>query len=179
MVRRVNLLPWRQLRRHRFWRFWSLLWLGSLLVIGLLTFSQYRLLAADRAMLSVKQNGNALLLQRLAVYRQSLSLRQHQAEAIQARRQQRAQTRRWQQTLVEIAGRLPGRIWLTELAFRQGILTLNGYSLTLSDLSRLDAALADIPGLRHGKAGQTRRVAQGRWQFHYQLKEEPDRVAEP
>lgn len=179
MMTRVNLLPWRQQRRHRFWRFWCLLWVGGVLVTGLLTFSLHRLLAADRVMQSAEQNGNALLLQRLAVHRQQLALRQQQVEAMKVRRQQRAQTRLWQQTLVEIADRLPGRIWLTELEFRQGILTLNGYSLTLSDLSRLDAALADIPGLRHGKAGQTRREAQGRWRFHYQLSREPNHVAEP
>lgn len=179
MMTRVNLLPWRQHRRHRFWRFWCLLWVGGVLATGLLTFSLHRLLVADRAVQSVKQNGNALLLQRLAVHRQQLSLRQQQAEAMNVRRQQREQTRWWQQTLVEIADRLPGRIWLTALEFRQGILTLNGYSLTLSDLSRLDAALADIPGLHHGKAGQTRRETQGRWRFNYQFSREPDRVAEP
>lgn len=71
------------------------------------------------------------------------------------------------------------RIWLTQLEFRQGSLMLTGYSLAVSTLSQLDAALGDIPGLRYGKVGKTHRDTQGRWRFYYQLSREVAHAAKP
>lgn len=175
----VNLLPWRQHRQRRFWRFWCLMLTGSALVTVLLAFSQHRLLNADRATLRVIQDANTLLFRQFAEHQKRLDIRQKQADAIAVREQQRAQTGGWQQILIEIAERLPASIWLTQLEFRQDLLKLTGYSLSLSDLSRLDATLADISGLLHGKAGKTHRDSQGRWLFYYQLNREPGHVAAP
>lgn len=179
MVKRVNLLPWRERRRRQFWRFWCLLLVGSALMVGLLAFSMHRLLAADRVALLMMQDANRLLLRQFAARQQRLDIRQKQAEALMIRQRQRVRTGHWQHILTEIAERLPARIWLTRLEFQQDILGLTGYSLAVSDLSRLDAALGDISGLRHGKAGKTHRDTQGRWQFYYQLTREPDHAAEP
>lgn len=173
----VNLLPWREQRRRQFWRFWCLLLIGSVFVLWLLAFSIHKLLDADRMTLHVMQDANALLLRQFAEQQQRLDLRQKQVDAIQLRQQQRAQIDRWQHILTEVAGRLPERIWLTQLDFRQGILRLTGYSLAVGDLRQLDAALGDIPGLRHGKAGKTQRDTLGRWQFHYQIDREQDHAA--
>lgn len=173
----VNLLPWRQQRQRRFWRFWCLLLSGSVFVIGLLAVAQHRLLDVNRATLRVIQDAGTRQLVLLADHHRRLDLRQKQAEAIAVRLQQQAQTGGWQQILVEIAARLPAKIWLTQLEYRQSILLLTGYSLTLSDLRRLDAALAAIPGLQDGRAGKTHRDAQGRWRFYYQLNRVMDRAA--
>jgi len=175
----VNLLPWREQRRRRFWRLWCLLLIGSVSVLWLLAFSVHRLLDADRTVLRVMQDANALVLRQFAEQQKRLDLRQKQADALQIRRQQRAQTGHWQHILTEVAGRLPERIWLTQLDFHQDILRLTGYSLDVSDLRQLDAALREIPGLRHGKAGKTHRDTQGRWQFHYQIDREPGHAAAP
>jgi len=179
MAKRVNLLPWRERRRRRFWRFWCLLLTCSLVVTGLLAFSLHGLLDADRMTLRVIQDANTRLLRQFAEQQKRLDLRQKQAGAIQIRRQQRAQTGLWQHILTEIAGRLPERIWLTQLEFRQGILRLTGYSLSVSDLRQLDVALGEITGLRDGKVGKTQRDTQGRWQFHYQLDRVADHAAAP
>jgi len=175
----VNLLPWRQRRQRLFWRFWCLLLSGSVFVIGLLAVVQYRLLYADRETLRVIQDAGTRQLVLFAEHHRRLDLRQKQAQAIALRLRQQAQTGRWQQILGEIAARLPAKIWLTHLEYRQGILLLTGYSLTLSDLRLLDAALAAIPGLQDGRAGKTHRDAQGRWRFYYQLNRAMDRDAAP
>ena len=179
MATRVNLLPWREQRRRRFWRFWCLLLTGSVVVPGLLVLSLHGLLDTDRMALRVMQDANTLLLRQFAEQQQRLDLRQKKAEAIQVRRHKRAQTDRWQHILAEIAGRLPERIWLTQLDFRHGVLRLTGYSLAVSDLRQLDAALGEISGLRNGKVGKTHRDTQGRWQFHYQIDRESDHAAAP
>ena len=179
MATRVNLLPWREQRRHRFWRFWCLLLIGSAFAMGLLVFSLSRLLEADRVLLRTMQDANVLLLIQYAGHQQRLDLRQRQVDAIQARQLQRARTEHWQPILTEIAEQLPARIWLTRLEFHQGTLGLTGYSLAVSDLRRLDAAMGSISGLRHGKVGKTQRDTQGRWQFYYQLSREPDHAAAP
>lgn len=179
MASRVNLLPWRQQRRRRFWRFWCLLLTGSVFVTGLLAFSLPGLLDAERVTRHVMQDANALLLREFAGQQTQLGLRQKKAEFILFRRQQQAQTEHWQHILTEIAGRLPERIWLTQLEFRQDILRLTGYSFSVSDLRQLDAALRDISGLRYGQVGKTQRDTQGRWQFHYQISREPNHAATP
>ena len=179
MATRVNFLPWRQRRRRRFWRFWCLLFAGSALVMCLLALSLHGLIAADRLALRAVQDANTRLLREFAEHRLRLDLRQKQAEAILRRQQQREQTARWQPILLAIAARLPARIWLTQLEFRQDILMLTGYGLSVSDLRQMDAALGNISGLRNGTAGKTHRDTQGRWQFYYQLNREPEYVATP
>lgn len=175
----VNLLPWRQLRRRQLWRFWVLLSTGSLLMMGVLTFSLHRWLMAEQAVQRVMQKANRVQLQRFAEYQRQLLVREREDHVLQARQHQRTQTQLWQHTLLGIAGRLPARTWLTRLEFRQGNLMLNGTSLAFRELAQLDAVLRDIPGLQHGKAGKTQRDAQGRWQFHYQFSREQDRVVYP
>lgn len=179
MATRVNFLPWRQQRRRRFWRFWCLLLIGSVLVTGLVTSSLYALLVLDGTGQCAMQDSNTALLQQLMGRQQQLLIRQQQAEALQVRERQRTQTRRWRQTLVEVAERLPARIWLTQLEFRQGILMFTGYSQAFSALGQLDVALRDMPGFRHGKVGKTRRDERGRLQFHYQLNREQNHVIGP
>ena len=148
-------------------------------MLWLLACSMPRVLDADRITLRVMQDANTLLLRQFAEQQQRLDLRQKLDDVLQLRRQQRAQTGHWQHILTEIAGRLPERIWLTQLDFRQGVLRLTGYSLAVSDLRQLDAGLEAIPGLRHGKTGKTHRDTQGRWQFHYQIDREQDHAAAP
>ena len=115
MATRVNLLPWREQLRHRFWRFWCLLLIGSALVMGLLVFSLSRLLEADRMLLRTMQDANALLLRQFAGYQQRLDLRQKQADDIQIRKLQRARTEQWQSIMTEKAEQLPAGIWWKRL----------------------------------------------------------------
>lgn len=69
----VNLLPWRQQRRRRFWRFWCLLLTGSALVTGTLLFAVHRLLDIDHRALRVTQDANTGLLRQFAEHQQRLT----------------------------------------------------------------------------------------------------------
>lgn len=173
----VNFLPWRQQRRRRFWRFWCLLVTGSVLVAGLMTQSLSVSLEQDRQVQRVYLQADTTLYRLLVQRQQDLHGRRQQIIAQRARQQQYARTGRWQQTLLQVAARLPAQVWLTQLEFRQGALKLSGYSLSLRALTGLDAALEDMPGFVNGKAGRTRRDESGRWQFHYQLTQEPHDAA--
>lgn len=169
MTATINLLPWRQTRRYACLRFWGVLFSGSLLLCigGVLSgYSVFRiehrvgLLLAD----AEKQRAEAL-----TALKPHLQQRQQQWHQMQTRKQQRDQTRRWQQVLQGLADWLPEQAWLTKMTWQQNTLELTGNALNFSALKALETQLRQQPLFELGSPGETQQDAQGRWQFHYRL----------
>ncbi|WP_312952572.1 PilN domain-containing protein [Superficieibacter sp.] len=165
----VNLLPWRQARAQRCWRFWGLCGVGTLLILLTSTFAlrseELALIQSQNLWLRASMTLTDALAQRQSQLRQQQDARTQQ----RARQQQRRMTRRWQQTLETLAGRLPEQAWLTQLQVQQDSLTLAGHANTFAALKAPDEALQMLPDFHAIRPGNTGRDPQGRWQFSYQL----------
>lgn len=72
--------------------------------------------------------------------------------------------------LTGLANLLPEQAWLTSLHYQQGTLELEGMANTFDDLRMLETSLRHYARFPLSRTGTTRQDAQGRWQFHYQLR---------
>lgn len=179
MEQMINLLPWRQQRQQACRRFW-----GQLLAFGagtgVLVIVIFHVMAAqDRQVATLWQQSNAQMLSALAAKQPHFQALHQHWQKQQARAQRQQNTRDWQQRLVELAQKMPESAWLTQMQFQQGLLSVSGLARTFQSLSTLEQALETMDGFRLHQTGATERDAQGRWQFHYQLKKEDEHVAQP
>ncbi|MBA0168690.1 MULTISPECIES: PilN domain-containing protein [Pectobacterium] len=144
----INLLPWRKHQMHRQARRWlGLLWLQIGIALCLIAASyllwQHRQEQAQDTLNTVLAQQQQLT----ALYQQT-----HQARETLRRylEQERAQAlilndnRRNLHLLEKIAGMMPARLWLTEIADRGSYLLLSGVSESYRDIVTLQHAL-----LRH------------------------------
>lgn len=180
MAGAVNFLPWRQHRRQRCLRFWTLCCAGAALSIAAVVFCLRVQLTITSVTVQLWQQGDAALdkalLQREAQWK-AFQIAQAQR---QIRQKRRATTLRWQQTLSAIAQRLPPQTWLTRLNLQHKTLTLTGRAYTFTALKAVNALLHTMPGFRPGLPGNVGRDEQGRWQFSYPLIwEETDDAPQP
>lgn len=170
MAQAVNFLPWRAQRQRRSLRVWLTIFSATLLLIVLLTAMLRMRVLQENQRLSVVQQAGVTLHAGLAE-RQARLLAQQVTQQAQQQRHLRLQaTREWQRILTRLAETLPEQVWLSELRYQQGTLSLAGYAVSFAALGQLETALNALPGLRMGKPGATSRDAQGRWQFHYALR---------
>ncbi|WET40962.1 PilN domain-containing protein [Citrobacter enshiensis] len=166
----INFMPWRRSRRMACLRCWAVLFGGSLLLfiaIALSVCSVTGLEAqTDTILLEAERTRAAALMAR----KQGLEQQHQQRQQVLQRHMQRAQTRHWQSVLDAISRQMPEQAWFTRMAYQQDTLELEGNALTFSALRSLEAMLRDLPMFELSNTGSTRQDAQGRWQFHYQLK---------
>lgn len=167
----VNFLPWRQYRRRRSVRFWASVFIASILLtsgVGLLWRAS---VAIDLYGRVLWQEADAVLLSSLAAAKKPLLARQEAWRKEQIRWQRRQDTLAWQPRLLSLAANLPQNAWLTQLRWQQNQLTLSGLASSVRALAVLEQQLRGIAGFQLQQTGAMERDAQGRWQFHYQLKE--------
>lgn len=179
MEQMINLLPWRQQRQRACRRFW-----GQLLIfgtsIGVLTVVALHVMAGqDRQVATLWQRSNAQMLSALTAKQPHFQALHQRWQKQQARVQRQQNTRDWQQRLVELAQKMPESAWLTQMQFQQGQLSVSGLAMTFQSLSKLEQVLEATDGFRLSQTGTTERDAQGRWQFHYQLKKDDEHAAQP
>ncbi|MBS1203730.1 MAG: fimbrial assembly protein [Proteobacteria bacterium] len=168
----VNFLPWRQDRRRRSVRLWASVFIASLLLTGGVGLLWRASVAIDLYGRVLWQQADAALLASLAAAKKPLLARQEAWRMEQVRRQRRQDTLAWQPRLLSLAANLPQNAWLTQLRWQQNQLTLSGLASSLRALAVLEQQLRGIAGFQLQQSGAMERDAQGRWQFHYQLKEE-------
>lgn len=144
----INLLPWRKIRLHRQARLWlRLLWLQ----IGVMLC----LIAASDLLWQHWQQRAQDALNAVRIQQQQLTALHQQTQRVQEmlhryQEQERAEAairhdnRRTLHLLDRLAGLMPARLWLTEIADRGSHLLLSGVSESYHDIIALQDAL-----LRH------------------------------
>lgn len=170
MARSINLLPWRHQRYVARLQLWCVIWGASLLlIVSLAMIGRSVFLQEERVndLLLAAENGRATA---LAANMPRLQQRQRQQQARLQSQAQREQTQCWQPILTGLANLLPEQAWLTSLHYQQGILELEGIANTFDDLRMLETSLRHYARFPLSRTGTTRQDAQGRWQFHYQLR---------
>ncbi|WP_409158757.1 PilN domain-containing protein [Pectobacterium sp. B2J-2] len=144
----INLLPWRKIRMHRqACRWLGLLWLQIgmtlCLIVASYLFWQYRQQQAQDVLNAVLARQQQLT----ALYQQTHQAREALRRYLEQERAQAAilhDNRRNLHLLEQIAGMMPARLWLTEIADRGSHLLLSGVSESYRDIATLQHAL-----LRH------------------------------
>lgn len=176
----VNLLPWRardwQRRRQH-----SLAWLcviatlGACLILALwlrghqqLQLQRQRALAADAALVALQQQRaqHQVLLQQRA---QLLQI-QHDRE------QRRLTYQRWQHFWQQLPDVMPTSLWLSRIARREQLMTLEGTAQDMVDVRDFRQRLAAHSLLHAVKPATVQRQPDGHYRFALQarLKEGPD-----
>lgn len=179
MEQMINLLPWRQQRQQACRRFWVQLLISGA-GIGVLAIVTLHVMAGlERQVATLWQQSNAQMLSALAAKQPHFQALHQLWLKQQAREQRQQNTRDWQQRLGELAQKMPESAWLTQMQFQQGQLSVSGLAMTFQSLSELEQMLETTDGFRLSQTGATERDAQGRWQFHYQLKKEDEHAAQP
>lgn len=149
----INLLPWRKNRMRRQARRWlGLLWLQIGMALCLIAASyllwQHRQQQAQDVLNTVLTQQQQLT----ALYQQT-----HQAREALRRHQERERAqavilndnRRNLHLLEQIAGMMPARLWLTEIADRGSHLLLSGVSESYRDVVALQHALLRHASVEH------------------------------
>lgn len=168
----VNFLPWRQRRFRRLLNRW-LGWVGAIwLVCGVLAFVGREYWLPVAAVSDIHTESERLLVQQLALRERALQASLQQQAALQKRQRTRQMTEAWSPRLLALAERLPASAWLSELSYRDGVLSLSGALTLFSALADVEQTLRAIPGFRLGQVGKIQRDSAGRWQFQYALREE-------
>jgi pilus assembly protein HofN len=169
MIATINLLPWRQTRRHACLRFWGVFFSASLLLsIGVtLIYSSVFNVESRVDLLLVEAENKRIAA--LTALKPRLQQRLQQWQQVQARNKQRDQTQSWRQILQQLAELLPEQAWLTKMTWQQGTLELTGNALNFAALKALETQLRQQPWFALNRPGETQQDAQGRWQFHYRL----------
>ncbi|MCE0492174.1 PilN domain-containing protein [Pantoea sp. Mb-10] len=176
----VNLLPWRarhwQRRRQQ-----SLMWLCAILMLGAcvvitlwlrghqqLQLLRQRVLAADAALVTLQQ-------QRA----QQQALLQQRAQLLQiqhAREQRRLAYQRWHYFWQQLPDVMPASLWLSRIARREQLMTLEGTAQDMAAVRDFRQRLAAHSLLRAVKPATVQRQSDGHYRFALQarLEESPD-----
>lgn len=169
MTRAINFLPWRATRRRQQRRIGLLYAVGFLLALSTIALANRATRHADEVLAAARSAGESQLYSALRQRESVMREQQQQLEQRRLRQQKRALTAAWQPRLRIIATRLPDHAWLTRLEYQHNALTLQGLALNLQALASLERGLSQVMGFRPATAGETRRDAQGRWQFSFSL----------
>lgn len=168
----VNFLPWRQRRFRRLLQRW-LGWTGVVwLLCGVLAFIGRGYWLPVVTVSNLHAEAERQLVQQLAQREQALLAGLQQQVALKKRQRARQLTEAWSPRLLALAAHFPASAWLSELSYRDGVLSLSGVLTPVSALAEVEQTLRAIPGFRLGQAGQIQRDSAGRWQFQYALREE-------
>ena len=160
----TNFLPWRHRRQQLCWRFWGLLFIGSLLISLAAVMSMRAVNGLKARVLEAHLASETVIHQSLIARRAQQALpRSPETGVLHAR------TQAWQKALVSLASIMPDQAWLTQLRYQQSRLELAGYAATQSALVGLGEALRQMPGFTLGPAGEMQQDAQGRWTFRFTL----------
>jgi pilus assembly protein HofN len=163
-VKITNFLPWRHRRQQHCWRFWGLLFIGSLLV-SLVAVMSLRVVNGLKTRVI-----EAHLASETAIHQALIARRAQQAPPRTPETGVlRARTQAWQKALVSLASIMPDQAWLTQMRYQQSRLELSGYAATQSALVGLGESLRQLPGFTLGPAGEMLQDAQGRWTFSFTL----------
>ena len=168
----VNFLPWRQRRFRRLIQRW-LVWAGVVwLLCGALAFIGRGYWLPVAAVSNIHVEAERRVVQQLAQREQVLQAGLQQQAALKKRQRTRQVTEAWSPRLLALAAHFPASAWLSELSYRDGVLSLSGVLTPVSALAEVEQTLRAIPGFRLGQAGKIQRDSAGRWQFQYALREE-------
>jgi len=168
-MKTTNFLPWRQWRQQRCWRFWTLLFAGSLLLaLAAMTSLRSRFAIRSHA-LEVYLQGDIAIHHRLETHRVRWRAQHEQQQLTQQATDLLTKTQTWQPTLVSLALALPEQAWLTQMSFQQSSLVLKGYATTLLSLQKLTDSLKHFAGFTLGPAGELQQDSQGRWMYSFTL----------
>lgn len=168
-MKTTNFLPWRQWRQRRCWRFWTLLFAGSLLLsLAAMTSLRSRFAIRSHA-LEVYLASDRAIQHTLEAHRARWRAQHEQQQLTQQAAILLSKTQAWQPTLVSLALALPEQAWLTQMSFQQSSLILKGYATTLSSLQKLTDSLKHFAGFTLGPAGELQQDNQGRWMYSFTL----------
>lgn len=166
----INFMPWRRSRRMACLRCWAVMFGGSLLLFIVIALSVCSVTGQEArtntVLLEAEQTRAAALMAR----KRGLEQQHQQRQQALQRQMLRAQMRRWQSVLDVISHQMPDQAWFTRMAYQQETLELEGNALSFTALRSLEAMLRHLPMFELSNTGATRQDAEGRWQFHYQLK---------
>lgn len=160
----ANFLPWRRRRQQHCWRFWRLLFIGSLLVSLTVTMSLRSANGLNTRVFEAHLASETVISQALLARQDPQASPQTQETGAL-----RARTLAWQPALVSLATIMPDQAWLTQLRYQQSRLELAGFAATLPALVELGESLRQLPGFTLGPAGEMQQDAQGRWTFLFTL----------
>ncbi|NDO80958.1 DNA utilization protein HofN [Citrobacter sp. NCU1] len=166
----INFMPWRRSRRMACLRCWAVLFGGSLLLFTVIALSVCSVTGQDARTNVVLLEAEQTRAAALATRKRGLEQQHQQRQQVWQRQMRRAQMCCWQSVLDVISHQMPEQAWFTRMAYQQETLELEGNALTFSALRALEAMLRHLPMFELSNTGATRQDAQGRWQFHYQLK---------
>lgn len=168
-MKTTNFLPWRQWRQQRCWRFWTLLFAGSLLLsLAAMTSLRSRFAIRSHA-LEVYLASDRAIQHTLEAHRSRWRAQHEQQQLTQQAAILLSKTQAWQPTLVSLALALPEQAWLTQMSFQQSSLILKGYATTLLSLQKLTDSLKHFAGFTLGPAGELQQDNQGRWMYSFTL----------
>lgn len=173
----VNFLPWRRIQFHRCLQRWGMLVCMSWLICGGMAFYAANYWQVERQVSEIHLLAELQIRQQLLQREQQLKANAQQRARAQKRRAMRAITQAWSPRLFALSEHLPEQVWLNELSYRRGTLSLAGVLTQFSALSALEQELQRVSGFRPGKAGKIHRGSDGYWQFQYQLPEEVENAA--
>lgn len=168
-MKTTNFLPWRQWRQQRCWRFWTLLFTGSLLLsLAAMTSLRSRFAIRSHA-LEIYLASDRAIQHTLEAHRARWRAQHEQQQLTQQAAVLLTKTQAWQPTLVSLALALPEQAWLTQMSFQQSSLVLKGYATTLLSLQKLTDSLKHFAGFTLGPAGELQQDSQGRWMYSFTL----------
>ncbi|WP_449554997.1 PilN domain-containing protein [Lelliottia amnigena] len=168
-MKTTNFLPWRQWRQQRCWRFWTLLFAGSLLLsLAAMTSLRSRFAIRSHALEMYLASDRAIQ-HTLEAHRARWRAQHEQQQLTQQAAVLLSKTQAWQPILVSLALALPEQAWLTQMSFQQSSLILKGYATTLLSLQKLTDSLKHFAGFTLGPAGELQQDNQGRWMYSFTL----------
>ena len=168
-MKTTNFLPWRQWRQQRCWRFWTLLFAGSLLLsLAAMTSLRSRFAIRSHALEMYLASDRAIQ-HTLEAHRARWRAQHEQQQLTQQAAILLSKTQAWQPILVSLALALPEQAWLTQMSFQQSSLILKGYATTLLSLQKLTDSLKHFAGFTLGPAGELQQDNQGRWMYSFTL----------
>jgi pilus assembly protein HofN len=165
----INLLPWRQRRRHEQIRLWSLFAAGCLLVTVMFGFARFSAFAWHKDRLQAERepvSQLSTLLTRRYQAEQALAKRQKQEETV---RLKRLAIRAWDMRLTQLAELLPASAWLTSLSLKNERLVLKGKIEQVEDVQTVEQNLRQLAAAGSVEVGRMERDKDGLLIFTFTL----------
>lgn len=170
----VNFLPWRRSRFYRHLRYWGMFVGGVWLILGTLVYE----VAVEKVMtltiIDIQHTAEKQISTQMGIRERQLRERAQQHAVQRKRFAYRKATLAWVQRLSLLAEHLPAQAWLTQMTYRDRVLSLSGLLNRFPALAVLDDELHHVIGFEPGQAGKIERDSEGRWGFDYQLRQRPD-----
>lgn len=163
----TNLLPWRQQRRLRQRRHWSLIFAGCLLSLVLIGMVLPGLMAWRHDLQHVHHEYLLQMdsgLQRKYQDAQALKKRHQLQEKANAQRQV---FKSWEARLTALASQLPASVWFISLSLKNDQMLIKGHSMQVTDIQLLEKLLHVLDGVSAVKAGAIQQNTTGLMLFTF------------